>query len=82
MSGALRTSLATFVRAELARGQPELDVEKDSLVDSGVIDSVGIMKLVSFIEKELHVKIGDEDLLPENFETLSDIVKLVESKRA
>lgn len=82
MSAPLRTQLAAFVKNELARGHADLDVEKDSLVDSGVIDSVGIMKLVSFIEKELRVKIGDEDLLPENFETLSDIVKLVESKRS
>lgn len=75
----LSTRLKDFIQAELARGQ-EVDVSRDSLVESGVIDSLGIMKLVAFIEKELKVKIKDDELLPENFETLQAIVALVQGK--
>jgi acyl carrier protein len=76
-----RTKLLGFIQRELAQGRSGIDVERDSLVESGVIDSLGIMKLVDYIEREFRVKIGDEDLVPENFETLDDITKLLAAKR-
>lgn len=76
-----RSKLKSFLQTELARDRGDVDIEKDSLVDSGVIDSLGIMKLVEFIERDFSVTISDDDLLPENFETLDDIEKLIESKR-
>jgi len=81
MSAETRSKLVGFIQTELARGHDDVDVEKDSLVDSGIIDSLGIMKLVQFIENEFSLKIGDEDLLPDNFETVDAIVELLESKR-
>jgi acyl carrier protein len=76
-----RTKLLGFIQRELAQGRSGIDVERESLVESGIIDSLGIMKLVDFIEKEFRVKIGDEDLVPENFETLDDITKLLAQKQ-
>ena len=76
-----RTKLAGFIRRELAQGRSDVDIERDSLVESGIIDSLGIMKLVDFIEKEFRVKIGDADLVPENFETIEDITKLLAAKK-
>ena len=76
-----RTKLLGFIQRELAHGRSGINVERDSLVESGIIDSLGIMKLVDFIEKEFKVKIGDEDLVPENFETLDDITKLLAAKQ-
>lgn len=76
-----RTKLKTFIQNELARDHGDVDVEKESLVESGIIDSLGIMKLVEFVENTFSVKIGDDDLIPENFETLDDVTKLVDAKR-
>ncbi len=76
-----KDSLTKFLTDELAAGRDDVDVVKDSLVDAGIIDSVGILKLVDFIEKDLSVKISDDDLVPENFDTLDDIVRLVDSKQ-
>jgi acyl carrier protein len=64
----------------LARGDPEIDVDHASLVDSGIIDSLGILKLVDFVERELGVRISDEELLPENFDSLDAIERLVSTK--
>lgn len=75
-----KAKLKGFIQTELARDQGDVNVEEESLVESGIIDSVGIMKLVDFIEQELGVTIGDDELLPENFETLDDISRLVASK--
>lgn len=75
-----RTKLLAFIRDELAKGTKGVDFEAESLIDSGIIDSVGIMKLVDFIEGAFAVKIRDDELLPENFDTLDDITKLVSDK--
>jgi len=52
-----------------------------SLLDSGVIDSVGIFELVGFIEESLGVKIEDEEIVPENFQTINNLVAFITSKK-
>jgi acyl carrier protein len=74
---AQRARLVTFIETELVRGRPGIDVERDALVDSGVIDSLGILKLVTHLERTFGVKLGDDELVPENFETLDAILALV-----
>jgi acyl carrier protein len=56
-----------------------LDPDED-LLDQGIIDSLGIMKLITFIEETFGIEVADEDVVPENFQTLSIIVKFVEKK--
>ena len=51
-----------------------------SLVQSGVIDSLGIFRLVSFLEENLKVRISDEEIVGENFETIDDIDRFVTAK--
>lgn len=53
----------------------------DSLLSSGLLDSLAIVKLLSFIEDEFDVEIDDADFDPENFETLNTIAKLVTSQK-
>jgi acyl carrier protein len=64
------------------RGSPS-DLNDDfPLVDKHVIDSLGMMKLISLIEQEFGVKVDDDDVLPENFVSISAIARFVESKGA
>jgi acyl carrier protein len=50
------------------------------LLDAGVVDSLGLFEIVQFLEAECSVEIADDELVPENFATLSAIAKLVERK--
>jgi acyl carrier protein len=50
------------------------------LLDNRVIDSLGLFEIVQFLEAEYGIEIADDELVPENFATLSAIGKLVESK--
>jgi acyl carrier protein len=52
------------------------------LLEASVLDSMGIFQLVSYIESEFGVEVRDEDLVPERFNTINDIVALVESLRS
>ena len=51
------------------------------LLAKGVIDSLGMLKLVSLIEEEYDVEIDDDDIVPDHWRTIRDIAALVESKR-
>lgn len=53
----------------------------DSLLDAGVIDSVGIFELVSYLEGQFGVKVADDEIVPDNFETVERIAALVERLR-
>lgn len=57
----------------------EIGIE-DSLLERGIIDSVGIMNLVEMLEKEYNIEIDDDDLMPENFDSLTAIDNYVKSK--
>ena len=56
--------------------------EEYPLLAKHVIDSLGMLKLVSVIEEEFDVEIDDDDVVPANWKTIRDIAALVESKRA
>jgi acyl carrier protein len=56
--------------------------DDDQLVESGIIDSLGIMSLLSFLEERFSIQIQSEDLNPENFATVSTLTALVEREQA
>ncbi|RII27107.1 MAG: acyl carrier protein [Geobacter sp.] len=63
-----------FIMSELMRGKNVSDLKvTDNLIETGVIDSLGIQILISFLEKNFSVSIADEDLIPDNFETIDAI---------
>lgn len=56
--------------------------EKDSLLETGVIDSTGVLELIAFIEETYGIKIEDEEIVPENLDTILDIAYFIERKLA
>lgn len=52
------------------------------LFESGLIDSTGFVMIVSYLETHFGVVIEGDDLVPENFETIDCMARLIESKRA
>jgi acyl carrier protein len=53
-----------------------------SFLDSGIIDSTGVMELVMFVERTCGIKIEDHDLDPANLDSISRLVKFIERKQA
>lgn len=51
----------------------------DSLIENGIIDSVGMLNLVEFIENRFSIKVDEDDLMPENFDSLKAIEDYVKS---
>jgi len=51
-----------------------------SFLESGIIDSTGILELINFIEEKYGIKVDDEELVPENFDSLKNITQYLERK--
>ncbi len=71
------------IRAEMERrlkGQ-QIELKDDtSLLNSGVIDSGAVFELVEFVEGEFGIKVDDDEIVPENFESIDAIAQLVAAK--
>lgn len=73
--------LEKVLLAEIAVGLDKKSLEPDEdLLEQGIIDSLGLMKLIAFMEKTFDIKIIDEEIVPENFQCLNSMVKLVEQQ--
>ena len=74
-------TIRKFVVEELMFQKDESVLKMDdSLLEKRVIDSAGMLELVSFLEKQYGIAIGRTDIVPENFETIQSISKLVDAK--
>jgi len=47
--------------------------EDESLLEKGIIDSTGVLELVAFLESRFGIKVEDEELIPENLDTIANI---------
>lgn len=52
----------------------------DSLLDKGIIDSTGILELIFFLEETFGVGVEDDEMVPENLDSVVNVMKFVESK--
>ncbi len=63
-----------------SRMNPDIK-DEESLIDTGVVDSFGIVSLISFLEEAFNIKIESEDFVQENFETVINMVNFVKRKQ-
>jgi acyl carrier protein len=67
-----------FVTVKLLSDHKDLVFsDNDSLIDSGIIDSFGIMALLGFVEEKFAIKVAGDDLLPENFDSIITISAMI-----
>ena len=55
--------------------------EGEKWLETGMMDSLGLLDLVQFLEKEFSIHVSDDELLPENFESLSAVVSFVSARQ-
>jgi acyl carrier protein len=71
-----------YIVEEIASGQGVSAIAHDEdLLADEVIDSLGIVALVSFLEGRYGIRVGDDDLVPENFKSVNDVAALVARKK-
>ncbi len=69
-----------FIKENFLFGDDGPLKEETSFLESGIVDSTGILELVSFLEERFGIKIEDEELIPENLDSLLNVTYYVEKK--
>ncbi len=54
--------------------------ESENLLEGGILDSLGVLDVVAFLEGEFGISVTDEELVPENFQSLERLAAFVQSK--
>lgn len=78
----IAATIRAFITANFPAAKLQPLGETDSLLDEGIVDSLGIMQIVEFVETDLGVAVLDEDLTPENFDSIRTLVEFVARKRS
>lgn len=55
-------------------------VNEDSFLERGIIDSTGILEMISYINKEYNVVISDDEMIPENLDSINNMVAFITRK--
>lgn len=77
----LRNDLTKFIQENLLGGDATPIGEEESLIDRGLIDSLGLIRIMTFVETRTGVRIPDHFIIPDNFQTVAAIERTVESVR-
>ena len=75
-------SLRQFVKENFLFGSEAALAGDDSFLEMGLIDSTGVLELVTFVEDEFKIAIDDEELVPENLDSIDSLVRFIEAKRS
>ena len=57
-------------------------VNDASFLEKGIIDSTGVLEMIFFLEQEFALKVADKEMIPENLDSVNNIVRYVQSKQA
>lgn len=70
----------SFIVDNFLFGDGENLTNDTSFLESGIIDSTGILELVTFLEETYSIKIEDDELVPENLDNLTNVARFLEQK--
>jgi acyl carrier protein len=74
---AIPEAVRSYIVASFLFGNDGGLKDDDSLLDAGALDSTGVVELVSFLEERFDIVIQDQDLVPENLDSISAIARFV-----
>lgn len=76
-----KETLRAFVVENFLYGKHEGLDDDTSFLDSGIIDSTGILELVSFLEDKFSLRVEDEELVPDNLDSINKVLQFLQRKQ-
>ncbi len=77
----IKQQIRGFIVEEFLFGESDGLSESDSLLEKGIIDSTGVLELIAFIEETYGIKVGDDELIPENFDSIINVTDYIIRKQ-
>lgn len=76
-----KAKVKSFIIDNFLYGDDSKDVGVDqSFYDNGIVDSTGVLAIINYIEENYNVSVADEEITPENFDTIGRIAEYIERK--
>jgi acyl carrier protein len=76
----IKEKISAFIKDYFVKESGISLKEDTSFLDEGIVDSTGVMELVAYIETTFKIKIEDEEIIPDNIDSVNKIVKFVREK--
>ena len=79
----IATKIKTFIHDNFLLGDKKKMINEDeSFLQNGIIDSTGVLELVNFIEDTYNIKVEDEELVPENLDSIKNLIAYISRKQS
>ncbi len=75
-----REKIRAFILENFLFGEGDGLKDDSSFLEDGIIDSTGILELVSFLEEEFSITVEDDELEPENLDSIDNVARYLEKK--
>ena len=77
----MKAKVRAFIESNFYVPEGQALADDASLLDGGVIDSTGVLELVGFLQDELGVEVADDEMVPENLDSIAKIEAFVLRKQ-
>ena len=78
----VKSEIENFIRENFLYGQDGDGLDPDaSFLENGMIDSTGVLELVSFVERTYGLSVGDDELIPDNFDSVNKLTTFIAAKK-
>lgn len=81
MTHEIKPTVVAFIRENFLLGDGQALAESASLMDARIVDSTGFLELVAFLEERFGISVGDDEMTPENLDSIVAIEAFVARKR-
>lgn len=79
----IKGQVLSYIADNLLMGRQALELREDtSFLDYGIIDSTGVIELISFLEETYNIRVDDQEIVPENLDSLRGVERYVMRKLA
>jgi acyl carrier protein len=76
----MKEQIRSFIIENFLFGNDDGLKDDASFLEEGIIDSTGILELVSFMEEEFSITVDDEELIPENLDSINNVTSYLNRK--
>lgn len=76
----IKNKIRDFIVENFLFGSADELNDDSSFLDGGIIDSTGVLELVEFLEEDFSISIDDEELIPENLDSINNVAAFLKTK--
>ncbi|THB73212.1 MAG: acyl carrier protein [Desulfobacteraceae bacterium] len=76
----IKDKIRSFIVEDFLFGDDQGLEDTTSFLDEGIIDSTGMLELISFLEEQFSIEIADDEMVPENLDSISNVLSFLNRK--